>query len=176
MQLIINDDYYISPLLITDAPTLAHKIADFNVLQNLPDLPKSYNTKNALSFINKNLCYYAQHNKHINFAIKNSVHELCGGIGVQYEIENNNTFTAIIGYWLEFQLWNQSIMSKAIIIFSNYLINSQSVTKIKAKVLKHNIGSSKVLEKSGFILDAQIQKDLNQSKNNHPYKIYYKLK
>ena len=53
----------------------------------------------------------------------------------------------LLGYWIAREYWGRGIASAAVSQF----LRSESARPLTARVAKHNIGSIRVLEKSGFI-------------------------
>lgn len=97
-----------------------------------------------------------------NFAITNNK-ELIGTIGIHLQ-EDVNRFSAEIGFWLGEPFWNKGIMTKAVKVFCTHLFNVHHYIKLTANVFEGNEASKKVLQKTGFILEGTLRK--NVFKNN----------
>lgn len=80
--------------------------------------------------------------------------EAVGGIGLhpQTDIHAKN---AEMGYWLAEPYWGKGIISAAIKKMVDYGFENFEITRIFARPFGRNIGSQKVLEKAGFILEAK---------------------
>ncbi|MDO8999125.1 MAG: GNAT family protein [Bacteroidota bacterium] len=83
----------------------------------------------------------------------------CGGIGIhpQQDIHCKN---AELGYWLAEPFWGKGIVTKAIIEMVDYGFINFDINRIFARPFGSNLASQKVLEKSGFILEARFEKTL----------------
>ena len=77
-----------------------------------------------------------------------------GGIGLhpQTDIHVKN---AELGYWLAEPFWGQGIMTKAVSQIVDYGFKNLDITRIFARPFGTNIGSQKVLEKAGFVLEGR---------------------
>ena len=65
---------------------------------------------------------------------------------------------AELGYWIGKEYWNKGIISKAIVQMIDFGFNTYDITRIFAKTFGTNVASQKVLEKTGFKLEARIDK------------------
>lgn len=104
----------------------------------------------------------------ISFATKDSpIHifaidlngEAIGGIGVhpQGDVMRKN---AELGYWLAEPFWGKGIISKLIPQMVEFAFKTYDITRLYARPYGANIASQKVLEKSGFKLEARIEKNI----------------
>ena len=82
-----------------------------------------------------------------------------GGIGIHplADIERKN---AELGYWLAEPYWGNGIISKAIPQMISYGFSNFDINRIFARPFGTNKVSQHVLEKTGFILEAKIEKGL----------------
>lgn len=82
-----------------------------------------------------------------------------GGIGLhpKDDIQRKN---AELGYWLAEEFWGKGIITQVIPQIVEYGFNNFDIDRIFAKPFGRNIGSQKVLEKSGFILEARLTNTL----------------
>lgn len=85
--------------------------------------------------------------------------EAIGGIGIhpQSDIHCKN---AELGYWLGEPFWGNGIISNAIIQIVDYSFMNLDITRIFARPFGTNIASQRVLEKTGFKLEARFEKSL----------------
>lgn len=85
--------------------------------------------------------------------------EAIGGIGLhpQTDIHIKN---AELGYWLAEPFWGKGIISNAVKEIVNYGFDNFEINRIFARPFGRNIGSQKVLEKAGFILEAKFDKTI----------------
>ena len=82
-----------------------------------------------------------------------------GSIGFfpQTDIHAKN---AEMGYWLAQEYWGQGIMAEAVEQLVNYAFENFDITRIFARPFGTNRASQRVLEKSGFTLEACFKKAL----------------
>ena len=85
--------------------------------------------------------------------------EVAGGIGLhpQDDVQCKN---AELGYWLAEPYWGNGIISEAIPRIISYGFSNFDITRIYARPFGSNKVSQHVLEKTGFILEAKIEKGL----------------
>ena len=85
--------------------------------------------------------------------------EASGGIGLhlQSDIHKKN---AELGYWLAEPHWGKGVMSKAVKQMIDYGFKTFEIERIFARPFGTNIGSKKVLDKAGFILEGKFEKTL----------------
>jgi [ribosomal protein S5]-alanine N-acetyltransferase len=72
-----------------------------------------------------------------------------GSLGCIGSVSENGSIE--IGYGLNISEWRQGYMTEAVKIFSDWLLDQPGVRCVTANCLAANIGSVRVLEKSGFI-------------------------
>ena len=65
---------------------------------------------------------------------------------------------AEIAYWLAEEYWGQGIMINAIQKIVDYGFQTLDIIRISARVFSTNLNSQRVLEKSGFLLEAKLKK------------------
>jgi len=132
---------------------------NINVSRYLRDsFPFPYTRQNAMDWIE----FIKQNSSNLNFAIADE-NEVIGGIGV-LPSEDVHRYCAEIGFWLGEPFWNKGIMTKAVKVFCTHLFNVHHYIKLTANVFEGNEASKKVLQKTGFILEGTIRK--NVFKNN----------
>ncbi|WP_029905733.1 GNAT family N-acetyltransferase [Prevotella sp. 10(H)] len=85
--------------------------------------------------------------------------EAVGSIGIfpQTDIHSKN---AEMGYWLSEEYWGHGIMPRAIKEIVEYGFITFDINRIFARPFGTNIQSQRVLEKAGFVLEAELEKVL----------------
>ena len=80
-----------------------------------------------------------------------------GGIGIHplADVECKN---AEMGYWLAEPYWGKGIITDAVRQMIDYGFKNFDITRIFARPFGTNIASQKVLEKTGFVLEAKFEK------------------
>jgi ribosomal-protein-alanine N-acetyltransferase len=90
---------------------------------------------------------------HFRLIIENTDHTPMGTIGLyNYSINHRR---AEIGYDLLKEYWGLGIMSETVKAIVEYGFEELNLVRIEATVDSENIGSIRVLEKNGFVLEGQ---------------------
>jgi len=82
--------------------------------------------------------------------------KLAGGIGFIVG-RAERAGTASLGYWLGRNYWGRGIMTEAVEIATQWAFDTWRVRRIWANVMDPNIGSARVLEKAGFMLEGRMR-------------------
>ena len=85
--------------------------------------------------------------------------EACGGIGIHPQ-EDIYCKNAELGYWLGEPYWGRGIITSAILQMIEHGFNLFDINRIYARPFGSNLASQKVLEKTGFTLEAKLEKTL----------------
>lgn len=80
-----------------------------------------------------------------------------GGIGI-HPLSDVECKNAEMGYWLAEPYWGQGIITRAVKQMIEYGFQHFDITRIFARPFGTNIASQKVLEKTGFTLEAKFDK------------------
>lgn len=148
------------PWTINDLPALLKHANNPNVAANMTDgFPYPYTKADGLKFL-----AFANQDEPVHiFAIEFNG-EAIGGIGVhpQQDIHRRN---AELGYWLAEEYWGRGIMSQAIPLMVDFAFGTYDITRVFARPFGRNLGSQRVLVKSGFVLEARLENTI--FKNGH---------
>jgi ribosomal-protein-alanine N-acetyltransferase len=79
----------------------------------------------------------------------------CIGFLLQHDVER---VSGEIGYWLGEAYWGRGIMSDAVVAVTSYAIEHHQLTRLFAVPFAFNTGSSRVLEKAGYVLEARLRR------------------
>lgn len=147
--------FTLRPWTENDLESLVKYANNFNIAKNMTNkFPHPYTLESGKAFLKMATTGSPTH----IFAIDING-EAVGGIGLhpQTDIHCKN---AELGYWLAEPYWGKGIISKAIPQILNYGFKTFDINRIFARPFGTNIGSQKVLEKSGFKLEARFEKAL----------------
>lgn len=142
-------------LRIDDAEAFAAHANDPEIANNLTNgFPHPYTIDHAKKFIE----LAASHEPQQIFAITYN-DEVVGAIGIhpQHDIHCKN---AELGYWLAKSHWGKGIVSKVIPEVVQYAFHHFDIERVYARPFGSNIASQRVLEKSGFMLEARFSKTI----------------
>lgn len=148
-------NFTLRPWHISDLNSLVNCANNFNIAKNMTNqFEHPYTIEKGEHFIRN----VSQQNPLHVFAIDINGHAV-GGIGIhpQHDIQCKN---AELGYWLAEAYWGNGIISKAIPQMLTYGFKTFDIDRIFARPFGTNIASQKVLEKTGFTLEAHLKNTL----------------
>ena len=154
-------DFILREWEIEDAISVAKYANNKNIAYNLRDgFPHPYTILDAEKFI----CFGINHDKNKNIMKAIVVDSVAvGSIGV-FGKDDVYRKSAELGYWLAEDFWNKGIITRAIKKITDIAFNELDIIRIFAEPYFNNIGSKRVLEKSGFELEGILRKSVY--KNN----------
>jgi len=155
------------PLLQQSTTSLLHA-NDKDVWIQLRDIfPHPYSLRDAESFIN--FTSYDTYNLHFCVCLKG---EAIGSLSVTFKYDIYYR-SAEIGYWTGKQHWGKGIMTKCVKCVTKHVFESNyDICRIFAEVSENNIGSSKVLEKSGFTQEGRLRKAITKEGKTYDALMY----
>ncbi|WP_101925143.1 MULTISPECIES: GNAT family N-acetyltransferase [Luteimonas] len=74
----------------------------------------------------------------------------CGGIGARSGV-GERAQSAELGYWLGQVYWGRGLMTRAVRLYADWVLDALRLHRLQATVLAFNTGSARVLQKTGFI-------------------------
>ena len=156
-------------LVEADSQRLAELINNKNVLEQLKDfMPFPYYKSDAECFIN----LVATDSMQVHFGIEfDSVIVGVVGLVLQNDVYS---LSAELGYWLGEEYWGNGIMSWAVNEIVKVGFSEHNLLRIYSTVMEHNKRSQRVLEKSGFVLEAVLKKAIIKNdviQDEHIYSI-----
>ena len=83
--------------------------------------------------------------------------EAVGSIGLLLQ-QDVDRVSAEVGYWLGEAFWGRGIASEALSALSPWALGAFNLTRLYAHCFAHNVGSARVLEKSGYILEGRCRR------------------
>jgi len=155
----------------SDLDNLVKYAGDFNIAKNMSDaFPHPYTRQDGEKFIAMALGIKPAR----LFAI-DVQGQAIGSIGFfpQSDIHAKN---AEMGYWLAREYWRQGIMVEAVEQLVEYAFATFEITRIYARSFGTNKASQRVLEKSGFTMEATFEKALFKHGEFIDEKIYARRK
>ncbi|MFQ6791467.1 MAG: GNAT family N-acetyltransferase [Thomasclavelia sp.] len=158
---------------LSDAKDLVKILSDKRILDNLRDgIPYPYTLQDGKEFITSIL----QANENNTFAFAITIdNKVIGSITV-FRQENIHNKTGELGYYLAREYWGKGIMTKAVNQICEYVFNNSDIIRIYAEPFAYNIGSCRVLEKSGFHYEGTLRKNAIKNGKILDMKMYSRLK
>jgi hypothetical protein len=139
-----------------DEESLMKNINNVDIARNTLTIPYPYTTKDARSWIKRNLkLNRVRKPAEINFVIEING-EVAGALGFA-KIDRTNK-NAEVGYWLAKKYWGQGIMTDALKEMTKLGFEKHKLRRIYAYVFAPNKASQRVLEKAGFVLEGKLKK------------------
>jgi len=139
------------PWRIDDAAPLVRHANNINVARHLRDrFPHPYTIDDAYGFLR----FAASASTPSNFAIEVDG-EAVGGLGYVPGTDVER-FAAEVGYWLGESLWGRGIVTEALVTFTDYAFRDLQLLRLFALPLVDNVGSTRVLEKAGYVLEGRL--------------------
>lgn len=99
--------------------------------------------------------FVAAQNPLTNYAIATDI-EAVGCIGLHIG-EDVHRKTAELGYWLGESFWGRGIMTSAVAAFTDWAFHQFDLQRIYAEPFANNAGSTRVLEKAGYICEGRLR-------------------
>ncbi len=151
-----GDKINIRRLKRSDAESIRKYANDSKVAEFLPFLPHPFTIDDSRKWINTTH-RDARKDSAYHFGIEHSdTGEIIGIIGIKNL--NWSDFNTEVEYWIGSCHWGQGIASEAVRLILRFAFESTKIVRTYAIVHSKNIGSIKVLEKSGFTLEGTWRK------------------
>ena len=174
MKLNIDSSFYISDITESDKPAYVHHLQEKQIYDQTLNIPYPYSEKDAEWWINHIQEETSKQGRSVNWAIRSADGHLIGGIGF-HDFELGKSHRAELGYWLAKPFWSQGIMTKAVEVVCGFAFKELNIVRITAHVFSFNLGSEKVLEKSGFQLEGILRKHYKKDGKIFDGKLYAKI-
>ena len=136
----------------SDVDALIQYANNYKIWLNLRDaFPHPYTRQDARAYIRS----VRERLPETTFAIAVEG-EAVGSIGfvLRHDVER---VSAEIGYWLAEPFWGRGITTEALIAVTRHAIDAHGLTRIYALPFAWNVASCRVLEKAGYVLEAQLR-------------------
>ena len=158
---------------VEDAEALSTLLNNKKIMDNLRDgLPYPYTKDDALFYIN--LCLNGDKDKQFCFAIVYDG-KVVGSMGV-FRQDNIHNRTAEMGYYIDEEHWGKGIGTQAVELAVEHVFSNSDIVRIYAEPFAENIGSCRILEKNGFILEGILHKNAYKNGQMRDMKLYAKIK
>ena len=132
---------------LTDAKNIAVALSNKKIQDNLRDgLPYPYTEQDGIDFISSMLSA----NEDETFAFAITLDDKAIGSIAVFRQQNIHRQTAEMGYYIAQEYWGKGIMTDAVKQICEYVFKNSDILRIYAEPFAYNIGSCRVLEKTGF--------------------------
>ncbi len=136
-----------------DAAAIVRHANNRKIWLNLRDrFPYPYTIADAHAYLR----YVQQMSPETFFAITVD-DEPIGSVGfvLQPDVER---VSAEVGYWLGEEFWGRGLATDAVRAMTHYASEHHQLTRLFALPFAHNMASRRVLEKAGYVLEAQLRR------------------
>ena len=147
--------FQLRPWALSDLDSLVRHANNPDIAKFMMDgFPHPYTEENGKAFI-----AFATKDDPIHIFAIDVEGEAIGGIGIhpQADVQRKN---AELGYWLAEPFWGKGIITNAIKQVIEFGFKTYDINRIFARPYGTNIGSQKVLEKAGFVLEGRFEKTI----------------
>jgi RimJ/RimL family protein N-acetyltransferase len=128
---------------------------NYNIARNLKDaFPHPYTKQDAAEFMK-----LAEQNR-LGHVFGIFYDDTFTGVGSIVPKEDIYRISGEIGYWIGEPFWGKGIASAAVKLLTTFAFRELGLTRLYAGVFQHNTASMKVLEKSGYTLEAIIKSSI----------------
>jgi RimJ/RimL family protein N-acetyltransferase len=149
---ILFEGIVLKPWSLEDAAELAEIANNKKIACNLRDLfPDPYTLKDARKWLKSII----RADPPCNFAIVWN-HAIAGNIGILTK-EDVYRKNVEIGYFLAEKYWGMGIAARAVKAVTSYAFSNFDIVRVYAETFADNNRSARVLEKSGFKLEATLK-------------------
>lgn len=153
IRLPLTRDWYLSEITPADRSAYILHLNDPAVYRYTLHIPYPYSPEDADQWMALVDCLQCQIGGPSNLAIRNPEGALCGGIGFIVNGPPPLPHSVEIGYWLGQPYWGQGVMTSAVKVFCDWLLNHYGFSRLTAHIFRENVASEKVLQKAGFQLE-----------------------
>lgn len=166
-------DIRIRPWRMTDAKALTIAINNRKVQDNLRDgIPYPYKIDDAKAYISS----MRKAKKGSQYAWAITVDDVAvGSMGI-FRKDNVHRFTGEIGYFIGEAWWGKGIGTKAVQDACAYVFERTDIIRIFGIPFAYNIGSCRILEKAGFVLEGTMRKNAVKNGEVLDTKLYALIK
>lgn len=175
MKLDITSEFYVSDIAPGDEPAYLQHLKEKQIYDQTLAIPFPYTQADAEWWIANVAKTTKEQGRSVNWAIRRNDGFLVGGIGF-HDFSLGKSHSAEIGYWLAKEYWGKGIMSQAARKVADFGFKELGLERITAAVFHFNLGSARVLEKSGFKLEGVLRNHYKKDGRIFDGKLYAKIK
>jgi RimJ/RimL family protein N-acetyltransferase len=155
MNIAITSDIHLSAITKADAEDITAHLQDHEVSRYTLLIPYPYTLEMAREWIASLADDVARNGRETIWAIRESTGRMIGAIELHVGSAGKQHVSEI-GYWLAKSCWGRGIMTAVVQAVVERGFCEFGVRRITAPIFAPNIGSSRVLEKNGFVVEAPL--------------------
>lgn len=166
-------NWYLRKWRLTDAEAVAYYANNEKIARNLRNVfPYPYTLEDAGYYV-KSCAENAEERQICRAVVADG--RAAGSLGIFCGSDVYEK-SAELGYWLAEEYWGQGIMTAAVKQLCREAFERFDIVRIYAEPFADNIGSGKVLEKAGFVLEGVMKKGVFKNGQFHDYCMYALVK
>jgi RimJ/RimL family protein N-acetyltransferase len=155
MSITVSPHIHLSAITAADAEIITAYMQDHEVSRYTRLIPYPYTLEMAQGWIASIADDVARHGRETLWAIRDASGLLIGAIELHIG-DPGREHVSEIGYWLAKPWWGRGIMTTVVKAVTELGFREFGVRRIVAPIFAPNAGSARVLEKSGFTLEAPL--------------------
>ncbi len=153
-QKLIGKKIVLREMRRSDADAILEHLKGKEIKKYTVSIPHPYTRKHATDFLRVSRAN-TRKGEELHFAITLKDDTMIGLVSL-LKISRDNR-NAELGYWLSKKHWGKGLMTDAVSLIVNYAFSKLKLHKLYAGAFEENIASRRVLEKSGFRLEAVLK-------------------
>ncbi len=147
------------PFTIADADDVQRIAGDVRVAEPTANVPHPYPDGAAQAWIASHADMFSA-GTGVVYAVTSAENgELLGAVQLAHRSTLHRR--AELGYWIAFAHWSNGICSEAVGALIHYAHHELGLSRIVCSCLPKNIGSARVIQKAGFLLEGRLVKHVN---------------
>ena len=154
--ILVNEHVVLRPFEPGDKPNLVRYLNDLTVYRNTLTIPHPYTEADADKWFELMRKTREKYEFLCNWALYHAEAGVIGGIGMCMRTGKDGHKDEI-GYWLAEPFWGRGITTEALVAVTRLAIETHGLTRVYALPFAWNIGSCRVLEKAGYVLEARLR-------------------
>ncbi|WP_395751541.1 GNAT family N-acetyltransferase [Prosthecobacter sp.] len=155
MSIAITPEIHLSAITMADAEDINAHLRDYEVSRYTLLIPHPYTLAMAHEWIAIIADDVQRNGRETIWAIRESSGRMIGAVELHVGSAGKQHVSEI-GYWLAKSHWGRGIMTAVVKAVAERGFRELGVRRITAPIFAPNVGSARVLEKSGFVVEAPL--------------------
>jgi RimJ/RimL family protein N-acetyltransferase len=144
------------PFFLEDADSVELLAGDLRVAETTAAIPHPYPTGAAIGWISGHGAVFESRSGAVYAITDRTSGHLLGAISL---LEVSTTHARCeLGYWVAYKHWSKGICTEAARTLVDFAEQEFGATRVIARCLARNLGSARVLEKAGLVLEGRLVK------------------
>ncbi len=175
MNLKLQNGFSISDITPSDKGAYLEHLSEKQIHDQTLNIPYPYTEADADWWVKQVEAETKSQGRSVNWAIRREDGYLVGGVGF-HGFEIGKSHKTEIGYWLAKPYWGRGIMTDAVMKATEYAFKEFGLERVTANVFDFNLGSARVLRKSGYQLEGRLRQHYKKNGKVFDGFLFSKLK